>query len=243
MSFAQRAEPVWMIQDFRGSCMCWGRYFRILLFRKAHRLSCKFSLRLWSHSGGSVFVLLFFPLRRITVLFTLGRPSKRSLKEQKSSVTVTSGFHSVKGPLLQAFLCVCPLWSRFPCVCHRMSHHRALGSPVWVKLFLITSLGFRGPPVSLCTKVPSHVACGNPITRLCGLQTQRGFTRQSHLFSLLFIYSFSKHSEPTGWPAPNLPQCFPRPSATYSFSYETISSRRAGIFIHFAHWRRTSDLE
>lgn len=72
---------------------------------------------------------------------------------------------------------------------------------------------------------------------------QRGFTRQSHLFSLLFIYSFSKHSEPTGRPAPNLPQCFPQPSATYSFSYKTVSSRRAVIFIHFAHWCRTGDLE
>ena len=87
--------PVWVIQNFRGSYMCWICYFRILLFQKAYQLSCKYSLRPWSHLGREHFGfkhiwllkntdckigwlhVLHSPLRRSTVFFTLGQPGEK----------------------------------------------------------------------------------------------------------------------------------------------------------------------
>lgn len=102
-------------------------------------------------------MLFFFPLRISTVLFTLRQPG-----DEFPEGTEKQYLRDIRFQLHERIIVIGVLHVHFQRVCHRMSHHQGLSSPVRIKSF-ITFLGFRDPPASVSTEVPAYIALGNPI--------------------------------------------------------------------------------
>lgn len=159
MSFAQGVGTCLNDSEFQRECQ--GCYFRILLFLKAYWCSCKYSLHLWSHSGRERFGFkhvwllknpdckigwlhtVLFSLRISTALFKLAHPGQQFPEGTEKQHLGDVQSQLIKGPLSQGF-CV-SIFHQFS-VSVTMSHYQALGSPVWMKLLIITFLGSDIPP-------------------------------------------------------------------------------------------------